>query len=206
MNCKRIESKIDQMVFWKEGHLRADVTEHIESCESCRAYYNETQKTIKTIELAKKEPKLSNPESLTNSILTAIEDIEQIPEPNTKNQKIIQLITRTLAAASISLMMIFGIEQYIVIHKITALENQVSQVSYNTNNISFKTILRYNVGMQILTISKILDNDFKKPDFRKIKSRIMFARISAIAVNERNNQIIVNQDFIRKQQKILNNN
>jgi hypothetical protein len=194
------------LIFEKEKQLMTDVSEHIESCESCRAYYNENQKAIKTMELAQKEPKLRNHESLTNSILTAIEDIDQIPEPNTKNQKIIRLITRTLAAASISLMMIFGIEQYIVIHKITELENQVSQVSYNTNNISFKNILRYNAGMQILTIKKILAKDFNKTDFKKIKSRIMFARISAIAMNEMENQILINKDFIRKQQTSSNTN
>ncbi|NOX47122.1 MAG: hypothetical protein GXO89_09120 [Chlorobi bacterium] len=206
MNCELIKEKADQLLFEQEKQLMTDVFEHIESCESCRAYYNESQKAIKTMEWAKKEPKLRNPESLTNSILTAIEDTGQIPKSNTKNQKTIRLITRTLAAASISLMMIFGVEQYIVIHKITELENQVSQVSYKTNNISFKNILRYNAGMQLFTIKKFLNKDFTKRDFRNFKARIMFARLSAIAMNEMENQIIVNQGFIREQQSTPNIN
>ncbi len=200
MNCKLTKDRIDQLVFEKDKHLMFDVSEHIKNCEPCRTYFKRNQTLNGIISLVKKEPVLHRPAELTNSILTAIDNTEQLPEPNTniRNGKAIRLITLTLAAASISLMLIFVVEQYLVLGKISKLENQVSQVSERPIHTNFDNIIRYNTGMQVSTIQNILKKDFIKQGFQNFKSRIMFARLSAIAMNEGENEIIFNQDFIRE--------
>ena len=83
----------------------------------------------KIIGQMQKEPELHDPEDLTKSILSLIDEVDQTPKSNNSNQKIYWLIRRSLAAASISLMIVFGIEQYILFDKISKMEEYISYVS-----------------------------------------------------------------------------
>ncbi len=192
MNCELIKDKIDQLVFKHDKQIMADVSHHIENCDSCKTYYDENLKVQRIIRLAQKEPNLENPENLTNSILAAIDDVKQIPEQNNNiaKPKIIQLIRRTLAAASISLMLIFAIEQYIVFDKISKLEEYVSEVPNLYKNRSIKNIFRYNSGIQIESFNKLFNKENRLAFHRKLKTRISMARLSALAMNEIDNQRI----------------
>ncbi|RLD58753.1 MAG: hypothetical protein DRJ05_07510 [Bacteroidetes bacterium] len=169
-----------------------NVSHHIEDCESCKAYFDENLKTKRIIELAQKEPELQNPENLTNSILDAIDDVKQIPEQhlNIANPKTIRLIRKTLAAASISLMLIFTVEQYMVFDKISKLEEYVSEVPNQHKNRSFKNIFRYNSGIPIESFNKIFNKKNRLAFQHKLKTKIMYARLSALAINELDNQKI----------------
>jgi len=192
MNCDLTKGKIDQLVFEHDKQALKEVSHHIVSCESCQAYFDESRKSARIIELAQKEPELQNPEGLTNSILAAIDDVKQIPEQNNNiaKPKIIQLIRRTLAAASISLMLIFAIEQYIVFDKISKLEEYVSEVPNQYKNRSIKNIFRYNSGIPVESFNKLFNKENRLAFHRKLKTRISMARLSALAMNELDNQRI----------------
>lgn len=186
MNCNLIKQKIDHLVFEKDSLLVAEVGNHIESCDSCKSYFNESISTNKMLELLKSEPKLHNPIELTNSILSVIEHEDQIPNATNKigHHKILQIVRRSLAAASVSLMIIFGTEQYIVFDKILKLENVTSKISNEHENISFQKILQYNTGRHIDFYKELIMTGFDNPNHRKIKTRLLLARLSSISMNE----------------------
>jgi hypothetical protein len=136
----------------------------------------------------KKEPKLHNPDELTNNILSIIENVDQIPRAKIKNNyKIIRLARRSLAVASVGLILIFGIEQYIVFDKIQKLEDTTSKIANEQINISFQNVILYNTGMQIESFKEILNKEPNKQFHRKIKIRIILARLSALSINEIDN-------------------
>jgi len=186
MNCNLIKQKIDNLVFEKDSQSTDMVTKHIESCDSCKSYFNKSISTNKMFDLLKTEPKLHNSTELTNSILSVIEDEDQIPNATRKigHHKILQIIRRSLAAASVSLMIIFGIEQYIVFDKVSKLENFTSKISNEHENISLQKIVQFNTGMHIDFYKELIITDSDNPNHRKIKTRLMLARLSSISMNE----------------------
>ncbi len=190
MKCELIIERIDQLVFEHDKQALKEVSHHIVSCESCQTYFDESQKSARIIELVQKEPELQNPESLSKSILSAIDGVKQIPERNNNpaNPKIIRLIRKTLAAASISLMLIFAVEQYMVFDKISKLEEYVSKVPNQNNNRSFRNIFRYNSGIPVESFKNLFNKKNRLAFQHEIKTRIMFARLSALAMNEIDNR------------------
>ena len=94
MNCELIKKKIDQLVFEKNELTRAEVSGHIKTCNSCKAYYRESMAANRIIGLIQKEPFLHDPAGLTNNILTVIDEVEQTPKSTkiNNNDKIIRLI------------------------------------------------------------------------------------------------------------------
>ncbi len=192
MNCNLIKQKIDNLVFEKDGLLVAEVAKHIKSCDSCKSYFHESISSNKMFNLLKTEPKLHNPTDLTNGILSIIEDEDQIPNATIKigHHKILQLVRRSLAAAAVSLMIIFGREQYIVFDKISKLENSTSKISNEHENISLQKMVQFNTGMHIDYYKQLIITGFDNPNHRKIKTRLMLARLSAISMNEIDEQKI----------------
>lgn len=186
MNCNLTKQKIDLLVFEKDGLLAAEVGNHIESCDSCKSYFNESISTNKMLDLLKSEPKLHNPTELTNSILSVIEDEDQFQNTTKKigHYKFLQIVRRSLAAAAVSLMIIFGTEQYIVFDKILKLENVTSKISNEHENISLQKILQYNTGRHIDFYKQLIAKGSDNPNYRKIKTRFMLARLSSISMNE----------------------
>lgn len=187
MNCELAKNKIDNLVFNHDSQEMRDISQHIESCKSCQVYFNESLEAKRIIQLTKKEPKLQNPQELINSILNSIDDIKQTPKYNdkTNSQKIIRLIRRTFAAASIGLILIFTIEQYIVFDKISKLEVYISQVPNQPKNRSFQNIFHYNSGFQFGSSKNFFSKIEQLPNNRKLKPRIAFARLYALATNEK---------------------
>jgi len=196
MNCDLIKDKIDLLIFEENEELSIEISNHIESCNTCQSYFTESLKAKKIIGQMQKEPELHNPEDLTKSILSQIENVAQTPKSNTGNPKIYWLVRRTLAAASICLMIAFGIEQYILFDKISKMEEYISYVSIefkNTNfNIELKNgnlykLLHYNLGFQPESINELFSEDLKNPDHSKLKARLVRTRLSALAQNKIDN-------------------
>lgn len=186
MNCNLTKQKIDHLVFEKDGLLVAEVGIHIESCDSCKLYFNDSISANKMLDLLKREPKLHHPINLTNSILSVIEEEDQFQNTTKINghHKILLIVRRSLAAATVSLMIIFGTEQYIVFDKILKLETITSKISNENENISLQKILQYNTGRHIDFYKQLIAKGSDNPNYRKIKTRFMLARLSSISMNE----------------------
>ena len=196
INCELIKEKIDLLIFEENEQTNEEISSHIQSCDTCHFYYLESLKAKEIIGKMQKDPVLHDPDSLTNSILHQIEDVYQIPKSNTGNPKIYWLVRRTLAAASICLMIVFGIEQYILFDKISKMEEYISYVSIefkNTNiNIELKNgnlykLLHYNLGFQPESINELISNDLEKSGHSKLKARLIRTRLSGIALNKIDN-------------------
>ncbi len=134
-----------------------------------------------------KDPELYDPENLTKSILHEIENVIKSQNQIIIMLRFIGLVRRTLAAASISLMIVFGIEQYILFDKISKMEEYISYVSIefkNTNfNIELKNgnlykLLHYNLGFQPESINELVSEDLKSSDHSKLKARLIRTRLS----------------------------
>jgi len=138
MNCTHAKEKIDQLVFEKNKEQLKEVEQHISTCESCSNYFSESLPNQRLFETLKKaEPTLKNPEVLTNSILSKIENLEQeSPVPNTAVKsgppKLSPLFVRLLAAASVCLLLVLGVEQYKVVTKVRSLEATLNLTSGNS--------------------------------------------------------------------------
>ncbi len=213
MKCELIKEKIGQLVFETDEQVMADVSRHIETCQSCKSYFEDSFGAKNIIGQLQKEPELHDPEDLTKSILSLIDEVDQTPKSNNSNQKIYWLIRRSLAAASISLMIVFGIEQYMLFNKISKMEEYVSYISIeykNTNfNIELKNgnlynLLHYNLGFQPESFNKLFSKDLNSPDHPKLKARLIRTRLSAIAINKLDNQRI-NQIMQEASARYINN-
>lgn len=195
-NCELIKEKIDLLIFEENKQLSSEISGHIRSCELCQAYFTDSISARKIIGQMQKDPELHNPDGLSSTILNLVEKEYQTPKSNSRNHKIYWLVRRTLAAASISLMIVFGIEQYILFDKISKMEEYISYVSIefkNTNfNIELKNgnlykLLHYNLGFQPESINDLISGDFEKSEHSKLKARLIRTRLSALAQNKIDN-------------------
>lgn len=141
----------------------------------------------KYIELLKTEPVLTGEKDLHQNIMLAVKNTNQLNSRSGQKQFLIRMVRRSLKAAAVLLILIFGYEQYMVTSSILRLE---SKISSNTpeSAISLKTKLLFNIGT--------LENysGLNKVNFQAKKSdlgnRIKLARISAfIQENIPQNQI-----------------
>ena len=199
MKCELIKEKIDILIFEENKQLNSEISSHIKSCITCKLYFTESMGAKKIVRQMQKEPELHNPNDLTKNILSLIDDIDQTQKSNSSNQKIYWLIRRSLAAASISLMLVFGIEQYILFDKISKMEEYVSYISIEYKNVnlnielkngSLYNLLHYNLGFQPESFNKLFAKDLNSPDHLKLKARLIRTRLSAIAINNFDNQRI----------------
>lgn len=190
MKCEMIKEKIDLLIFEENKQLDAEISSHIENCDTCQSYFTESMGAKKIIGQMQKEPELPDPEDLTKSILSLIDEVDQSPKSNNSNPKIYRLIRRSLAAASISLMIVFGIEQYMLFDKISKMEEHVSYISSEHNNVNLYNITNYNLGFQPESFNRLFAKAFNSPGHLNLKSRIIRTRLSAMAINKLDHQRI----------------
>ncbi len=190
MNCETIKEKIDLLIFEENKQLNAEISSHIETCDDCQSYLTKSLEAGEFIVHMQKEPTLPDPEDLTKSILSQIDEVEQITKSNNSNTKIYRLIRRSLAAASITLLMIFGIEQYMLLDKISRMEEHVSTISIEDKDVNLRSIINYNLGFQPESLSKLFTKDLVSRGNLNLKTRIMRSRLSAMAINKLDNQRI----------------
>ncbi len=67
------------------------------------------------------------------------------------------------------------------------MEDTTSKIANEQINISFQNVILYNTGMQIESFKEILNKEPNKQFHRKIKIRIILARLSALSINEIDN-------------------
>ena len=171
MKCEMIKEKIDLLIFEENKQLDAEISSHIENCDTCQSYFSESMGAKKII-------------------LSLIDDVDQSPKSNKSNPKIYLLMRRSLAAASISLMIVFGIEQYMLFDKISKMEEHVSFISSEPNNVNLYNITNYNLGFQPESFNRLFAKAFNSPGHLNLKSRIIRTRLSAMAINKLNHQRI----------------
>lgn len=190
MNCELIKEKIDYLVFGKNETLYKDITDHIKSCDSCNSYFTESMAAKNIIGVLQKDPKLHDPDTLFNNIMATINEEEKLTKSNIEgsNGKVIQLIRRSLAAASVLFILIFGVEQFAVVNKISKLENYTSNIQTDKGNISFKSMVNYNTGLlfEVNNIKTI--EEFIKPADRNIRTRILIARLATLPIRQFDNK------------------
>lgn len=141
MNCANAKEKIDQFLFEKNNDLLKEVEEHTKNCDECASYFKNSLSEAQLIQLLKDSgPVLENPSDLTNSILSRIEKVDQnnlvTPGQKTKQLFLLPLFVRMLAAASVCLLLVFGVEQYTVVKKVSNLESAVNSASGVTSGSS----------------------------------------------------------------------
>ncbi len=141
MICEIVIEKIYEQVYENTNHLDDELMRHIADCPSCNSYYEEclSAKKVATF-LNQKQPVLNNPQKLTNSILDGINEIE--PKKQDVRTKFFITAKRFLVAASVSLIIVFGYEQYVVMEKMIKLEEQMSDVQeVDINSSDYHQIL-----------------------------------------------------------------
>ena len=136
MNCDFVKEKIYEGVYSNIKQLDDELIRHIDDCDACNSYYGDCLSAKKiTSLLNQREPKLNDPQKLTNDILDSINDLET--EKKSESSTIFIIAKRFLAAASVCLMIVFGYEQYVVMEKMIKLEDQMSVVTNPPINSSY---------------------------------------------------------------------
>jgi len=190
MNCENIKERIDKLVFEETLQPDTEISYHIKSCESCRFYYSNSMAMKKIIGQMQREPELTDPDDLSSNILSQIDEVDQTKKSNNSNPKIYHLIRRSFAAASIILMMVFGVEQYMFYDKISTMEDQVSSISKEHKKINLYHIINYNLGFQTESFNKLFSKDLNSHSNLNLKSMVVRTRLSAMAINKLDNQSI----------------
>jgi len=131
--------------------------------------------------LRNREPILKDPEGLTEDIMNTIRDNPAQSKANMRNiireSTTVIILRRLLAAASVCLFLVFGYEEYVVVQKISQLENQSSAISRSSQ---YQAALNLKKALNILTVHPLMINQYlgsktKKIDLRTIFKAAMFA-------------------------------
>ena len=177
MNCDYVKEKTYEGVYSNIKPLDDELLRHINDCTDCKSYYEDCLSAKKiTSLLNQREPKLNDPQKLTNDILDSINDLET--EKKSESSTIFLTAKRILAAASVCLMIVFGYEHYVVVEKLIKLEEQMSVVTNAPINSSYYLEMLHNfpdkgvklIKSQLTTMGmKSRDEDLKslfmKADF-----------------------------------------
>ena len=129
MNCETVRKQMDLLVFDQIPVPDGELSAHLLTCPACRRYLEECLDANRILAaLRRSEPRPDDPDQLTESIIGAVKAIvsspglprSAVPMPHRR----LVVLERLLAAASICLMLVFGVEQYTVVEKIARLEEQ----------------------------------------------------------------------------------
>jgi len=155
--------------------------------------------------LQAKEPVLKDPDQLTNDIMTAIQDDRPVPIPSNRN---ISISYRLLVAATVCLLMVFGIEEYIFYDKVKSLEKQASIISkVEKSRPGLRSIIAYNVGVQNKVIELMMKPGASNLVKLPIKTKLRMARLYSLDIEGfQLRELIRMRDMIQEQNgKLLNN-
>lgn len=181
MKCNNVKIEIEKWIFEHDYELPTNVNLHIENCASCSSYFEKSkeQKAL-MLNLQQQQPQIPDPAKLTSNILQSINNENNSDSTNGKNKGIIRnlhFVRRFLAAASISLIVIFAYEQYVAVDKIIKLEEKVSRSANNVHySKNVKNVLKLYPKENIETLKYEL---FLKARTNKsnLRTRIILARL-----------------------------
>lgn len=130
MKCKEIRSILDNNFGQLKSQLDSETLLHLDSCENCRNYYQSISAANEVISaLQSTEPILFDPHALTDKIMMDITNVQHQHSIKSNRSRILVWGQKLIMAASVCLLLTFGFEQYIVVNKIVALENKLSNIS-----------------------------------------------------------------------------
>jgi len=206
MKCEHIKEKIDQFIFEDDLQLDSDLLNHIESCISCKLHYEnavQTKNVFRTI--SNTQPVLKNPKKLTEDILRNL-DISPSDNSNRTNRnksqaQVLQMFQHFLVAASILLLAVFGIEQYLVVDKVIKLEQKMLKVTTDArSNLNLYSMIRTNPKQVYDYFKKKLDVNGSQRKQSKFSFLVNFTRISYAELRnfKTNQQIPSGNDKIEK--------
>lgn len=152
MNCSLIREEIDRMVFEPGQQPGKEISGHLDSCAQCREYFREGPRVAGIVGAIRNlQPTLTDPEQLTAQIMHAIsKDEGSLPGSSLREitRPGLTIIRGILAAASVCLFIVFGIEQYRIVDKITLLEKQNTSIARNPE---------YHRTMQLSVVKKLIE-------------------------------------------------
>lgn len=142
MKCNETTAYIDHLDIGLNIELPADIQLHLEQCPACTSYMEAALLGNKLIlRLKDHVPELSRPKSLSMDIMQSIgvlTDGEKSNKPKQSGRfKRYEIFQRLLTAASVLLLIWFGVEQYGVLHKINQLETQAMTYTEATRSRLF---------------------------------------------------------------------
>lgn len=110
--------------------------------------------------LEKSKPLLKDPEGLTENIMAGIGQSRPASGNGNKasNIRVMMLVRRMLAAASVCLFLSFSYEQYIVMKKISVLEKQNTAISRSE---PYQTTLKIKKALKILEGDPAMQNEYR---------------------------------------------
>ena len=149
---------------------------------SNNTHINENAKFDRIIKSLNKDAVLKDPEKLTDSILKEIENDNRNIHEKTPIQRTIIIMQRVLAAASVALLIVFGVEQYIFVDKVIQLENRNSEVEQKSQQLKGLNFMLKNIDIKKLMMAD-QENEHPEKDKRFIKSKIQQARLLALYQN-----------------------
>ena len=131
--------------------------------------------------IRQRQPNLHNPEGLTEDIMKAIREDSKdnnfkITEKSRKFPVII-ILKRILAAASVCLFLLFGYEEYVVVDKISRLEQQNAAISQSPQ---YQSALKLQKVVSILASDPGMLNRYKELKTRKINPQTLFKAVMYI--------------------------
>lgn len=133
----------------------------------------------KIISKLREAPELKDPGGLTNSIIDRINTGER----KHTIDRTIRILQRVLAAASICLIIVFGVEQYIFVDKVIKMENKNSAVAKQNVRLKGLNFMLNNIDIEKLMMAE-KENEHTAKDKSFIKSRLQKARLLALNGNK----------------------
>lgn len=124
--------------------------------------------------LRERKPILKDPGGLTDDIMNAISKTAKVTSHQSKKSSeipVIIIIRRLLAAASVCLFLVFGYEEYVVVDKISRLEEQCSAISQSSQ---YQAALNLKSAMTMLSVNPGLINHYIGTNLNRINLRTIF--------------------------------
>jgi hypothetical protein len=175
MKCSHAKKEIGSLIYRKEPMIKEELLRHIETCEACAKYLEESKLAgDKIAGLGAIKPVLHDPEGLTDDIMAAIRALPverpaEKPE-RTGNKPLLLIVQRLLAAASICLLVAFAYEEYVVVDKISQLEKQNAAISKSSQ---YQSALQVKKVISIISADPDILNQFLDLKTKKINLRTM---------------------------------
>ena len=185
MNCELAKEKIDQTIFEKQEPDSATKL-HLKTCTSCNTYFDDSLSARNVIDsLRAQEPQLKEPELLTNNIISAISALPETRIKESSRSKTIQLVQRILAAASVTLLLVFGIEQYVIVDKLIRLQVQTSSVSESNIRQHFIQYSKaYDPAVVFETIQHELASNFNNRKQLNFRMMLAVAQFKSVELDQ----------------------
>ena len=120
-----------------------------------------------------------------NDIISAISVLPETRVKDSNRSKTIQLVQRILAAASVVLLLVFGIEQYVIVDKLIRLQVQTSSVSESNIRQHFIQYSKaYDPAVVFETIQHELASNFNNRKQLNFRMMLAVAQFKSVELDQ----------------------